>query len=479
MLRALALCFFATGALSIAATQAGGEISSPAVEPGVVPEGARDAERLPRAAEGPLYVASVEGEIDLGLAAYLRRTLASARDDGAGAVVLQINTPGGRVDAALEIKDLLLDAPLPTLALVNRQAFSAGALIALAAEQIYMVPGSSMGAAAPVMGTGEMAGEKMVSALRTAFAATAERRGRDPILAKAMVDESVEIEGIIAEGRLLTLTADRAIALGMADGAVDSLDSLVGALAPPTTSVVQSEPSLAERLVRFLTNPVVASLLMSLGFLGLFFELQSPGWGIGGSVAIVCLGLYFWGHHLAGLAGWESAILVGIGIALMAAEVFILPGFGVLGLLGLASFVTGLFLSRMSSWGLPGEATRAFYVVGVSLLMMLAGAWAMLTYLPKNRFFAGLVLFSSATGEPHDAQAVGPPWGKEERASYLGRQGVAATDLRPSGTIRVDGAPLDVVTEGTYVPEGTLVEVIEDTGTRRVVRPIDNSDNEG
>ena len=490
MLRALALTAFALGALSIAVgpvlgdtsggIEASGEPNNLDIERMVQGEASPDTGRIAglKPVDGPIYSISIDREIELGLAAYVRRSLRMAKEAGAGALVLHINTPGGRVDATLEIKDALLDSDLPTIALVNRQAFSAGALIGIAAEKLYMVPGSSIGAAAPVHGDGRMAGEKMVSALRTAFASTAERRGRDSEIAKAMVDESVSIDGLTESGKLLTLTHDQAIATGLADGTVASFDALIEGLGAPADELVRTDPTLAERIVRFLTNPVVASLLMSLGFLGMFFELQSPGFGLGGTVAVACLGLYFWGHHLAGLAGWESAILIGVGVALMAVEVFVIPGFGVFGLLGLGSFVTGLFLSRMSQWGLPGEVVRAFYVVSASLLLMVAGAWAMLANLPRNRFFSKVVLLSAVTGpdENEGEGSIGPPWGKSKAGSYRGRSGVALTDLRPAGTVEIDGEPVDVVTEGRFLEAGAQVEVIEDTGNRRVVRPLDTQD---
>jgi membrane-bound serine protease (ClpP class) len=433
---------------------------------------------MPEPVSGPVYVIFIEGEIELGLSAYVRRAFRSADAAGAGAVVIQINTPGGRVDATLQIKDVILDAGIPTIALVNRQAFSAGALVGLSAERLFMVPGSSIGAAAPVAGTGEPAGEKMVSAIGTAFSSAAETRGKDPEIARAMVDASIVIAGLTGEGKLLTLSHDEAIRTGIADGTVDSLDALLHALNPERNNIVLSEQALAERLVRFLTSPAVATLLMSLGFLAIFLELQTPGWGLGGSVALVCLGVYFWGHHLAGLAGFESVILIGIGIGLMVIEVFLLPGFGVFGLLGLASFITGLFLSRISQWMLPGEISSALYVISAALLIVTAGAWAMLTYLPRNRFFSGIVLFSSATdsGDKHHGTGVRSVWGSVEQPSFIGRTGVAINDLRPSGKIRLDGAPIDVVSEGGYLSAGTLVVVIEDNGIRRVVRPVESNE---
>ena len=434
------------------------------------------------AEDGPVYLVEIKGDIDLGLAPYVRRVIGEAQEAGASAVVLEINTPGGRLDAALDIKNTLLDSQVPTIAFINREAFSAGALIAIAAHEIYMTSGAVVGAATPIIGgSGEKASEKVVSAVRTDFRATAEARGRDPDIAAAMVDEEVEVEGLVEKGKLLTLTVTEALEWGYSEGEVADLDALLALKGLDGRSLVATSPGLAEQLVRFFTNPVVASLLMSLGFLGLLFELQSPGFGVGGTLGAIFLGLFFWGHFLAGLAGWEGVVLVVVGVVLIGVEVFVIPGFGIAGLLGIAAFLGGLFISLVGRIPTGADYLEALYVVTGALVMMLVGGYLSLRYLPK-RAMGGLVLQASLPGlrmarlrRVLDLREVDPETGEpglSEAQSLKGTRGTALTDLRPSGVALINDRRVDVVTEGEFIPAETPIEVLTDEEYRRVVRAI-------
>ena len=214
-----------------------------------------------------VYVATISGSIDLGMTPYIKRVLREATDSTASTVVLDINTPGGRLDAAFEIKDSLLKAEVPIIAYVNREAFSAGALIAIASNKIYIAPGGVLGAATPVDSTGEKASEKVVSAVRTDFKSVAELRGRDTNIAEAMVDDEVAIEGLVEKGKLLTLTSTEALKWGYSEGEASNIDALLKAEGLASATIIYVQPSFSERLVRFITNPVVAGILISLGFL--------------------------------------------------------------------------------------------------------------------------------------------------------------------------------------------------------------------
>ncbi len=429
---------------------------------------------------GPVHVAPIQGEIDLGLAPFIKRVIREAQDEGAAAVVLEINTPGGRLDAALQIKDSVLDSDVPVVAFVIREAFSAGALIAIAADRIYLSPAGVIGAATPVMGdTGKKASEKVVSAVRKDFKAIAEFRGRDPQVAEAMVDEDVAVEGLVEAGKLLTLTAEEALKWGYAEGLAEDLRAVLEAEGLGSAQVVVATPSWSEGLVRFLTNPAVASLLISLGFLGLFFEITSPGFGLPGMAGLALLATFFWGHALAGLSGWEGLALVGLGVALMALEAFVVPGFGIAGILGAVAFLGGLFISMVGQ--APGimDLQRAALTVLGSLTMIGVGAWALLAFLPRGGIFRGLVLqdrlagVGRRTGSPQlDLRAAESGAEEGRRPSLLGVRGVAITDLRPAGSVRIDSERVDVVTEGEYLEAGTEVEVALDEGYRRVVRAV-------
>jgi len=244
----------------------------------------------------------VTGTIENGLAPFVARALKEAARANASAAILDLDTPGGRVDAAERIVDAVRASPIPVYAFVNPRAFSAGAFIALAANGIYMTPGGVLGAATPVDGAGNKAPEKYVSAMRAEFRALAEARGLDPRIAEAMVDETLEVPNLKPAGKLLTLSTGEAISVGFAKGEVNDITALLAAVGLPGATVMQISPNWAELLVRFLTNPVVSPLLLSLGMLGLLFEIKAGAFGLGGLVSLTALGLFFGSHLLLGLA---------------------------------------------------------------------------------------------------------------------------------------------------------------------------------
>ena len=427
---------------------------------------------------GPVYIATINGVIDLGMTPYVKRTLSTAAENSAQAVLLDINTPGGRLDAALSIKDALLDAEVPLIAYVNREAFSAGALIAISANKIYMDEGGVIGAATPVDQEGESASEKVVSAVRSDFRAVAEVRGRDPRIAEAMVDNSVAIDGLVEEGKLLTMTTSEALQWGYADGEATSIEEVLEAEGLTGAELIRVDYSLAERLVRFLTNPIVSSLLISLGFLGLLAELTSPGFGVPGIAGITLLALFFWGGFLAELSGWEGVALVVIGLVLIAVEIALIPGFGVAGGLGLLAFIAGLYISLIGQGATTGDFVRAGLVLLSSLVTVAFGAAVILTVLPNRRGMGGLALQTSLPRGSgflnrfggSGAQAVESA--HKDYVSLLGKQGVALTVLHPAGVAQIDTKRVDVVSEGGFIDAGTPIVVIADEEYRRVVRSV-------
>ena len=432
-----------------------------------------------------VYLVEVHDTIDLGLAPYVKRVIGDATEEGASAIVLEINTPGGRLDAALQIKNAILDSRVPVIAFINREAFSAGALIALAAHEIYMAPGAVIGAATPVDQEGEKASEKVVSGIRKDFKALAEVRGRNPLVAEAMVDEAVAVEGLVEEGKLLTLSTQEALEWGYAEGEVEDLPALLVAAGLEGVQLIETSPSFAENLVRFLTHPIVASLLLSLGALGLLVEITSSGFGVPGLAGASLLALFFWGHFLAGLAGWEGVALVVVGLALIGVEVFLIPGFGVAGLLGIAAFLGGIFLSLIGEGAASEDFLRAGLMLLASVGFVVVGGWLAIAYLPKGRPWRGLGLPETLPAGP----GIEGPVGRSRRGrrgavarrsgpepgALEGARGVAITDLHPAGVANIDGRRIDVVTEGGYIASGTHIEILADEGYRRVVRDVSDA----
>jgi len=401
----------------------------------------------------PVYVVEVSGTIDGALAAVVSQGVSEAEARGAEAVVIRIDTPGGQVDAALRIRDVLLGAAVPTVALVDSRAWSAGALIALACERIAVVPGASIGAAEPIP-----ASEKNISAVRAEFEATAEARGRDPDLAAAMVDASISLPDVVDEGKLLTLRAGRALELGLADLEADGLRPLLEQLDLGGARVQRFEPTVGQNLARFLTNPIVSAVLLAVGFIGIIIEVVSPGFGVPGVLGLLGLGLYFFAHIVAGAAGWWALLLFVGGVVLLATEI-IVPGFGVFGVGGILAVLAAIFLAA----GSPEQAALSLTIALGITVAAIAVSWRLLR---RRGFFSRLALLVS---QAPDAGYVAP----RDQHELEGAVGRALTNLRPAGAVSIDGRRVDAVTEGDYIRSGTPVRVLRVEGSRVIVAAVE------
>lgn len=414
--------------------------------------------------EAVVYRIPVTGVVEMGLAPFIERSLREAEAAGAVAAVLDIDTPGGRVDAAEQIVDAIGDASVPVYAYVNRRALSAGALIALATDGIYMRPGSTLGAATPITGDGERASEKVVSAMRSAFRSLAEVRELDPRVAEAMVDEAVAIPGLVEEGQLLTLSTEEAQRVGYASP-TESWESLVEEIGAGSAVVVDTSPNWAERVVRFLTHPLVAPFLLSLGFLGLLIEIKTPAFGLAGLAGLASLAAFFGSHFIIGLAGWEVAILLGVGLVLLLVELLVLPGFGVAGVLGLLALVVSIFLSLVGRLPTTADLIIAVNVLAGSFLIVGFAGWQLIRRLPEDRRVRNLLHRDDLKRELGYVSA-------SRREELVGLEGVTITDLRPAGMARIGAEQVDVVSHGPWVAAGTPVKVVRAEGYRHVVEPI-------
>ena len=419
---------------------------------------------------GPVYIVPIEGMIDNGLARYIDRALADADGDSAAMVLFHIDTFGGLVDAADKIRKKLLDAPMPTVAFIDKNAASAGALISYAADRIVMVPGASIGAATVVEGgSGEAAPDKYQSYMRGLMRATAEANGRDPQIAESMVDETLEVAGISEAGKVLTLSSQEAFQYGVADKVLETTDEVIEAFGLNEAKLVAHKESMAERVLRFLGSPVVQSILMLMMLGGLYFELQTPGVGFAGSIALIGAALFFAPHYLLGLVEvWEILLFV-VGVMLILAEIFVIPGFGIAGVSGIILVITSLVVSLVGNVGfnfppLPA-LTPAVATVAVTMVLLGMTMFAMGRFLPKTERFNRLVLapeLSSATGYTS----------AETHNEFLGQVGRTLTPLRPSGAIDLDGRRVDVITAGEFIAQGEHVKVVSVRGSRVEVRLV-------
>jgi membrane-bound serine protease (ClpP class) len=456
----------------------------------------------------------VHGEIDRSLVVFLRRGMEKAKKQNVRYIVFDVDTFGGRVDSALQIATLIGSAaPSTSVAYVTAGpestgvSWSAGALISLACSRIYMAPGTSMGAAAPVSVGPEgalPASEKVVSALRAQIAAFAEKNGYPVGIARAMVDQDIELREVFVggemrvaaadeieeiereakrngrafetgkvvspRGKLLTLTAMEMERYGVSSGTVSDREGLLHALGLEADAYELFDESPADRAVGIVTSGGFTALLILIGLVALFIEITTPGFGVPGTVAIICFAIVFSSYALLGTVGSLELMLFVVGLVLLILEIFVIPGFGVAGVSGILLIVASLVLS-MQEFIVPNfEWQRELFrrnllVVGFGVVSALGVFGALAFAVPKFAPFKRLTLSESQTVESgYTVQT------REEVSRYIGKKGVAVTTLRPSGKAEFGEEVLSVETDGEFVEKGSEVEVIEVSANRILVR---------
>lgn len=413
-----------------------------------------------------VHVIEIKGVIEKGLASIVERMIEQAEEAGAQAIIFEVNTPGGAVDAAGEIRDTIFNSKILTVAYVNREAISAGALISLSCEKVVMVPGSTIGAVTPVDLSGKKGSEKVVSYMRGVMRAIAEKRERDPKIAEAMVDEAIEIPDIIEEGKLLTLTAEEALKIKYADHITEGLDNVLEFIGLPNAQIVRPKANWSENMVRFITHPMISSLLLSLGFLGLIYEVTTQGWGVGGTVALFALALFFGSHYLINLANIVEILIFVAGVILILVEIFITPGFGFLGILGGIAVIASIIFSLIGNAPtveMP-DIYRALQTVGLSMIFTVVFAIPIIKLVPKTKTWNRLILNSTQNRE--DGFRSTP----KEYETLVGKAGISLTLLRPAGMALIASKRMDVVTNGEYIEKDVPIQVIEVEGNRIVVQ---------
>ncbi|XYQ04059.1 NfeD family protein [Bacillus safensis] len=405
-----------------------------------------------------VHVIPIEDTVEKGLSKFIERSFEQAKSERAKHIILDINTPGGAVDAALEIADTIRASDIPVTAFVNHRALSAGAFIALNADQIYMTPNGKMGAAAIIDGEGNAADQKSESLWLAEMSDAAEKQGRDPKYALAMADIDIDAkEAGAPKGELLTFNTDRALQFGYAEGEAKNMDDLLQKLKLKDASVQYDEVSFAEKVARFLTHPIVIPILLSIASLGLVVELYSPGFGVPGTMGVTALLLFFYGHLVAGFAGYETLFLFLAGIALIILELF-LPG-GIVGVIGLICVVVSLFLAAGSftEMAISILIATAVSIIAVILLTKVLGK--------RMKFFKKFILTDSTNKESGYVS-------NETREDLVGQIAVTATALRPSGTIVLGDERIDVVSEGAFIDKDEQVKIVKAEGSRIVVRKV-------
>jgi membrane-bound serine protease (ClpP class) len=428
--------------------------------------------------DGPVVVGKIDGEIGFAESAYVVRLIKAAETQSAAAVMIELNTFGGRVDAAVAIRDALLGAKVHTAVFINRRAISAGVLISLACKSIAIAPGGTIGAATPVMSApgqevAQPVEEKYLSYFREEMRSTAETNGRNGDLAEAMVDADKEVEGVSEKGKLLTLNTQSALEHKIADVEAETVEEALGKIGFGGP-IVTLERSWSESLVGFLTSAPVASILFLAMMVLAYMEYQTPGFGVFGFGAICCFLILYFGHYMVNLAGWEELLLFALGVALILVEVFAFPGFGVVGALGILSVLASLVMLLMAGdWSdftfsnpFTGEAVTQ---VAATALAGLLAVVLLIRWLPNSR--SG-VLGGKLVLDGGLASAAGYASHEAAGDDLVGRTGEVVSPLRPAGKARIDGQRLNVETEGDFIAVGETVRVLRREEGRIVVRRV-------
>jgi membrane-bound serine protease (ClpP class) len=406
----------------------------------------------------PVVIVPITGTVDDGMAHVVERSVAEANEQHAQAIVLDVNSPGGLVEAAFRIRDALFSADEPVDAYVSERAYSAAALIALSASRIVMAPGASIGAAEPVeFGGAVPPSDKIVSALRAEFESTAQRNHYDSKLAGAMVDKNVSIPEYKRDGMVLTLNTDDAVRSGIAAGTAPTLDAALTQLHVSDAPRVTESFSWAEAIARFATDPIVSGLLLTIGLLGLLIEMQTLH-GIAGIIGVGALALFFGSHVYAGFSNGFVAVLAVLGLVGILWELHVVPGHGLPGILGAGA----LLVAVLFAFGMP------FFFVGIetiatAIVLTVIAFTLTVRAVPQNAWAHRLAL-AAAQGPEYVTSA--------DHRDLRGRSGTAATYLRPAGIASIEGRRVDVLTEGEFIAQGTPIRVVRVEGARVFVEPV-------
>ena len=428
------------------------------------------------AQESSIYLLKLQDEIDAPAWRKVKLALAEAKQKKVKVFVLNLNTYGGRVDFADSIRSALLSFSIPTCVFIEENAASAGALISIACDSIYMSPGATIGAATVVDGQGEVAPEKYQSFFRGKMRATAIANKRNPEIAQAMVDPSIVVEGVVDDKTLITFTTDEAIKNGFCEGKFDNVTEMIANKFPNYT-VLEHQTTVTESIILFLIHPAVSGFLIMLIIGGIYFELQTPGVGFPIIIAISAAVAFFAPHYLQGLANNMELIIFIVGLLLLVVEVFVLPGFGIAGILGILLLISGLALSLFPivsspelGWILPNISVvmNSFAIVSICIVLALILSFYLSKKLLTKRNFLSDSAVLTADGKDYKV-ILSNKFTNEE---LIGKQGETISVLMPGGKVVVDSETFDSIALSGYIEKGKRIEVVKISNTQLVVKEI-------
>ncbi|RLD42342.1 MAG: nodulation protein NfeD [Bacteroidetes bacterium] len=384
----------------------------------------------------------------------------NAEEENADLILIHMNTYGGMLDAADSIRTKILNTDIPIYVFIDKNAASAGALISIACDSIYMASGSSIGAATVVNQEGKQMPDKYQSYMRSMMRATAEAKNRDPDIAQAMVDPKIYVESISDTGQVLTFTVSEAIEFGFCEGEASSLEEALELAGIEDYIFVKHEISATDKIIGWLINPMVSGILIMVIIGGIYFELQTPGIGFPLAAAAIAATLYFAPLYLEGLANhWEIMLFI-VGLVLIAIEIFAIPGFGIAGVLGIAFTITGLTLSMVQNMGTGifdydlTNVVKAFFVVVIAFFLSIVGSIILTKQLFGTTHFGNLALAKTQKTDEGYTSA------SSAYQNMQGQEGIARTILRPTGKVSIDGDQYDATALTGFIEKGVKIIVV-------------------
>lgn len=429
---------------------------------------------LPSSDSQQVMVVKIRDVIDPRMSRHVQLAFDEAEDKEIDIIVIDMDTYGGVVTDADEIRTLILEHEKPVWVFINKDAASAGALISIACDSIYMAPGASIGAATVVIGTGEAAPDKYQSYMRSIMRSTAEAKGRDPKIAEGMVDENIEIDSVTKAGEVITFSTSEAIKFGFCEAEVRSIEDILERNRVEDYEITTFELGTTEKIIAFFINPFISGILILVIIGGIYFELQTPGVGFPLLAAFIALLLYLTPYYLNGLAANWEIIAFFSGIILITLEIFVIPGFGLAGISGLILTIGSLTLMMLNNdmfdftfvkmdQAIQAIAATLAGLFGSVIIMFLGGV-----RLTNTSFFKKISLQTVQSREEGYTSNF-------KKDSFLGKEGTAYTVLRPSGKILIDDELYDAYTRGDYINKGEKVIVVSDEGTSLRVKLTENN----
>ncbi|WP_077367971.1 NfeD family protein [Anaerosalibacter sp. Marseille-P3206] len=402
--------------------------------------------------KGNVYVIPIKGEINKATYHFLKNTVDDVLNNNPSAIIFEIDTYGGLIDQAENIKNLIVNIKIPTIAYVNTKAESAGVLITLSCEKVVMSNSSTIGSAETIPNT-----EKILSMWRSLLRDVAELRGRDSEIVQAMADSDIEVEGINEKGKLINLNSREALEYGIADYIANDYQEILKDFNIDYAKIEEVGEGPEIKIAKFISNPYISTLLLTLGFVGMIIEIFTPGFGLGGTLSIVAFGLFFGGNILSGNSQWTSLILFITGLILLVIEGMV-PGFGLPGISGIILVALGVVLAMKS-------LQSALMSLSVAIIITTVITIFLIKYGHKSPHLEKIVLSSQLKTEKGYTSA-------KSKADYLGKEGITVSELRPSGIIELNGERIDAISKGEYIEKGSKIEVVKVEGSKIFVRRV-------